>query len=148
MGMINKIPPKLSGTLQLQTGSTYISLLNATIDQYGYIVAGLNSSGPSPFFHILRTYALGQENPKMNFAYRINSTQSLTFNFTNLIPGTMYYLAVYTKNLDDTFLTSISDPVIFNVETPYTDLLPAKFGNIQSLPLVGIITLLITLIFA
>lgn len=125
IGTIPTDPPRISGTISIGSGNTWISLQNISLDDNGYLIAGARRGYLPSFYEVLLDYnknistynASSSNNTIQNYAGKVSSTIKGSFNFTNLTENSTYYLAIYSKNLDDTFLTNPSDPLIIILQT-------------------------------
>ncbi len=87
-------------------------------------------------------------NGTANYVTKLQAKSMTTFNFTGLEPFTDYVLAIYTKNLDDTFLTPIEDPVTLFIKTEQEQIITVLGDSRLSMSFVCIIFIYFLTIFA
>jgi hypothetical protein len=124
IGTVPTDAPRITGTIAIGSGNTWISVQNISLDDNGYLVAGTRRGYIPTYYEVLLDYNRNTTNLNstlngtvQNYAEKLTSSGKGSFNFTNLLENSTYYLAVYSKNLDDTFLASPSDPLIIIIET-------------------------------
>lgn len=139
VGPIFSNPPRIAGTIEVGTGSSWIGVVGISVDETGYVVAAIARGRVPTFFEAFHGVANSDVNGSNHFVSKVQAKNYISFNFTGLQPDTNYVVALYTKNLDDTFLTPIPEPVTLYIRTEEEQIITVLKGSRISLSLICII---------